>query len=111
MALIFTDGKGEGSAEEAVVGVFVDHPEGIGQSVCLGARLVAVPSAVAAFPEDAPGTLGVHILHPGDRLLDLFTETLESGAHQEKFNGLVREPLALADLVTKVQRRTPSGPK
>jgi hypothetical protein len=61
-----------------------------------------MPPAICPFPKNAPDTLTAHMLHLGDRLLDLLAGTIENRTHQEQLNRLVREPLPLAHLVTQV---------
>ena len=74
-------------------------------------RLVAMPSVIRPFPEDAPDTLVAHMLQLGEGVLHVFTGTLEGWAYKEKLNCLARKALALPHLITQVQWWPPSGPK
>ena len=59
-------GHGEKSAEETIIGVLVNHAEGVGQRWRCGAGFVAVPLGVGPLPEPAPPSLCADILHLGD---------------------------------------------
>ncbi len=99
------------SAEETTVGVFVDHAEGGGQRGCFWAGLVAMPFEVGSFPENTPDPLGAHKSHLGDGFLDVLTGTIIRRAHEEKFDGLIREALVFADPVAQMQGRTAARPE
>ena len=62
-----------------------------------------MPLTVRPLPEEAPDSLGAHVLHFGDGFLDVLTGAMIRRAHEEEFNGPIGEPLALVDLVAQVQ--------
>ena len=74
---------GEGSAEEATVGVFVDDVEGGCEGIGLWVGWVGMPLAVRTLPVDTPDSLAADIAELGDGFLNLLVRMIEGRTHEE----------------------------